>query len=217
MLGFPKQLPGTAEIRFEEEQERADELKDDDSSGNDFKSFYEAEKFFWTDPVIVAQFFCEVFESLIAAGLFAFGLKFMEQMFYLTPSQAGVITGILTDLFRFIIFLIFCEGISAAIAAVIGIVGNGAIIRVFNMNVRQCCYLYLFQSICGCLVIIPYFFVPCPNRPLNGLIDANRELIDPPNLINDYNANCNCLEEIFSPYCIDDGNTMETYFSVSPF
>ena len=93
MLGFPKQLPGTAKIRFEEEQQSTDELKDDESSENDLKAFYEAEKFFWTDPVIIAQIFCEVFESIIAAGLFAFGLKFMEQMFYLTPSQAGVISG----------------------------------------------------------------------------------------------------------------------------
>ena len=97
MLGFPKQLAGTAKIRMDEEKERETELKDSDFKSSNWQAFYKSEKFFWTDPVIVAQIACEVFEAMVAAGLLAFGIKFMEQMFHLTPSQAGFIAGIIGD------------------------------------------------------------------------------------------------------------------------
>jgi len=112
--------------------------------------------------------------------------------------------------------IIFSVGICTTVGAVIGIIGNGVLIRIFNLDIKQCLYLYLAQAICGCLVTIPYFILPCPNRPLNGLIDQNRQIIEPPNLSNEYNTNCSCIEDVFSPYCIEDGNGLKsTYFSVS--
>mgnify|MGYP000608469782 CR=1 FL=1 len=194
MFGFPKQLPGVAEIKMKEDQVQVTEKIS--------KTFLRSMLDIWMNPVIVTTIFVEVFESITGAGTLAFGLKYLEQQFYLTPVQAGVFSGL-----------------AAVSAAIIGIIGNGAIIKIFNLNVKQCAFLYLVQTLIGVVVLIPLLFIPCSSRPMDGLIDENRQVIDPPKFVHDFNQNCECLEDVYSPYCVEhvtaDG-TLEsktTYFS----
>ena len=48
----------------------------------------------WKNPIIVTILFAEVFESVLSSGVSAFGLKYLEIEFYLTPIEAGLFSGI---------------------------------------------------------------------------------------------------------------------------
>ena len=49
-------------------------------------------------------------------------------------------------------------------------VGNGFIVKVYNLNVRQCCLLYLGQALTAILLLIPLFYVRCDNREIQGYV-----------------------------------------------
>lgn len=136
MFGFPKQLPGVAEIKFREGRKK----KVENSDETEICKFVKMTKTIWTNPIIVAIIFAQIFETILESGISAFGLKYVEQQYYLTPMDAGV-------------FAAVCM----VIAAVVGIVLNGLIIKFVKMNRQQCCYLYLSMGFVNFVSIFIFY------------------------------------------------------------
>ena len=203
LFGFPKQLAGVASIKMEESQKETTEINELKET-TELKKLFLLEKDIWTNPVIISILCAEVLESIQASGTESFGLKNIEEQFYLSPAEAGIFSSI-----------------SGTVGAVLGILGNGVIIRIGKLNVRQCCYLYLTQAVVGFVIFFGRFKIRCENRPLDGLVNEHRQIINPPNLSNNFNAPCNCQEDVFLPYCVEhfspNGTVVSntTYFSVS--
>jgi len=210
MFGFPKQLPGVAQIKYEEARQKQKQNPDGDSA-SETTQLLTMMKTLWTNPIIVAIIFVQIFEAVLESGISAFGLKYVEQQYYLTATEAGV-------------FAAVCM----IIAAVIGIVLNGLIIKYVKMTRQQCCYLYLVQTIAAVLLFIPLFFLKCNNRSIDGYFHANGTALATPNytpLFLDTGSDetiidvCKCTESVFDPYCVERTSdtgiiTKTTYFSV---
>ena len=98
MFGFPKQLPGVAEIRFQESKDKTE--AEDRKSGMEEEDVEEsADNFFrnlfqiWTNPIFVTILFAEIGETILGTGTAAFGIKFLQEVFWLSPIAAGIFSG----------------------------------------------------------------------------------------------------------------------------
>ena len=106
MFGFPKQLPGVAEIQFEESKVKNETYTADDINVlNEVTEIYEesADNLFrnqiqiWTNPIFVTILFAEVGETILGTGTAAFGIKFLQEVFWLSPIAAGIFSGLIHD------------------------------------------------------------------------------------------------------------------------
>ena len=98
MFGFPKQLPGVAEIRFQESEDKTEteerksgmEKEDvEESADNFFRNLIQI----WTNPIFVTILFAEIGETILGTGTAAFGIKFLQEVFWLSPIAAGIFSG----------------------------------------------------------------------------------------------------------------------------
>ena len=102
MFGFPKQLPGVAEIRYEEAEDKTEANAEDkknvmEKEGEDIEE--SADNFFrnliqiWKNPIFVTILFAEIGETILGTGTAAFGIKFLQEVFWLSPIAAGIFSG----------------------------------------------------------------------------------------------------------------------------
>ena len=112
MFGFPKQLPGVAEIRYRESENSQEKASgkteaEENEDGEDKKEAEEvvesADNFFrnmvqiWTNPIFVTILIAEVGETILGTGTAAFGIKFLQEVFWLSPIAAGIFSGSHSD------------------------------------------------------------------------------------------------------------------------
>uniref|UniRef100_A0A8C4VLH1 Solute carrier organic anion transporter family member n=1 Tax=Gopherus evgoodei TaxID=1825980 RepID=A0A8C4VLH1_9SAUR len=122
--------------------------------------------------------------SAMVAGLATFMGKFLERQFSLTASFANMIIG------------------SVNIpGAIVGIVAGGAIMKKFQMTLKQCGGMCVIGMLLCVIFAFPLLFMGCPTSLI----------YPPPPLSNvgphsfECNSKCNCLDKAYNPICGADG------------
>lgn len=137
-------------------------------------------------PVYLLVVLAQVNLSAMVAGLATFMGKFLERQFSLTASFANMIIG------------------SVNIpGAMIGIVVGGAIMKKFQMTLKQCGGMCVLGMLLCVIFALPLLFLGCPTQKVAGL--NYRRSSDAGQHTFECNNKCNCLEKAYNPICGVDG------------
>ncbi|NXC34787.1 SO2B1 protein, partial [Campylorhamphus procurvoides] len=133
-------------------------------------------------PVYLLVVLAQVNISAMVAGLATFMAKFLERQFSLTASLANMIIGAVN-----------------IPGATVGIVVGGAILKRFQMSLRQCSAMCaLGMSLC-LLVAFPLLFLGCPTQKIAGVTYSDSSEFGPHQL--ECNLHCNCPKKAYNPIC----------------
>ncbi|NXE69562.1 SO2B1 protein, partial [Calcarius ornatus] len=137
-------------------------------------------------PVYLLVVLAQVNISAMVAGLATFMGKFLERQFSLTASLANMIIGAVN-----------------IPGAMVGIVVGGAILKRFQMSLRQCSALCVLGMLLCLLTAFPLLFLGCPTQKVAGvtLWDSSGS----GHHAMACNARCRCPERGFNPVCGSDG------------
>ncbi|XP_034615206.1 solute carrier organic anion transporter family member 2B1 isoform X1 [Trachemys scripta elegans] len=137
-------------------------------------------------PVYLLVVLAQVNLSAMVAGLATFMGKFLERQFSLTASFANMIIG------------------SVNIpGAMIGIVAGGAIMKKFQMTLKQCGGMCVIGMLLCVIFAFPLLFLGCPTQKVAGL--NYRRSSDVGQHSFECNSKCNCLDKAYNPICGADG------------
>uniref|UniRef100_A0A8C4VRN9 Solute carrier organic anion transporter family member n=1 Tax=Gopherus evgoodei TaxID=1825980 RepID=A0A8C4VRN9_9SAUR len=124
--------------------------------------------------------------SAMVAGLATFMGKFLERQFSLTASFANMIIG------------------SVNIpGAIVGIVAGGAIMKKFQMTLKQCGGMCVIGMLLCVIFAFPLLFMGCPTQKVAGLNYRRSSNVGPHSF--ECNSKCNCLDKAYNPICGADG------------
>ncbi|NXM92235.1 SO2B1 protein, partial [Oenanthe oenanthe] len=137
-------------------------------------------------PVYLLVVLAQVNISAMVAGLATFMGKFLERQFSLTASLANMIIGAVN-----------------IPGAMVGIVVGGAILKRFQMSLRQCSALCLLGMLLCLLAAFPLLFLGCPTQRVAGVTYWDSSGFGPHSL--ECSAQCRCPETGFNPVCGSDG------------
>ncbi|NWI03503.1 SO2B1 protein, partial [Tichodroma muraria] len=137
-------------------------------------------------PVYLLVVLAQVNISAMVAGLATFMGKFLERQFSLTASLANMIIGAVN-----------------IPGAMVGIVVGGAILKRFQMSLRQCSALCVLGMLLCLLTAFPLLFLGCPTQRVAGVTywdssGSGRHDAE-------CKAQCRCPERGFNPVCGSDG------------
>uniref|UniRef100_A0A8D2N0Q4 Solute carrier organic anion transporter family member n=1 Tax=Zonotrichia albicollis TaxID=44394 RepID=A0A8D2N0Q4_ZONAL len=110
-------------------------------------------------PVYLLVVLAQVNLSAMVAGLATFMGKFLERQFSLTASLANMIIGAVN-----------------IPGAMVGIVVGGAILKRFQMSLRQCSALCVLGMLLCLLTAFPLLFLGCPTQKVAGVTHWDRYL-----------------------------------------
>ncbi|NXM94992.1 SO2B1 protein, partial [Sylvia borin] len=143
-------------------------------------------------PVYLLVVLAQVNLSAMVAGLATFMGKFLERQFSLTASLANMIIGAVN-----------------IPGAMVGIVVGGAILKRFQMSLRQCSALCVLGMLLCLLTAFPLLFLGCPTQRVAGVTYWDRYQglgtgwgHTP---ATDCTAQCRCSQQGFNPICGSDG------------
>ncbi|XP_078514714.1 solute carrier organic anion transporter family member 2B1-like [Lissotriton helveticus] len=139
-------------------------------------------------PVFLLVILAQVMLSAMVAGIMVFMAKYMERQFSITASMANLIMGAIH--------------IPTAMA---GIVVGGAVIKKFQMSLKQCgamCAIVLALCIA---IALPIFFLGCPTQTFYapGHVPVGSEEVG--QNISKCNSKCHCSDTAYNPICGYDG------------
>ncbi|NWX63641.1 SO2B1 protein, partial [Promerops cafer] len=137
-------------------------------------------------PVYLLVVLAQVSISAMVAGLATFMGKFLERQFSLTASLANMIIGAVN-----------------IPGAMVGIVVGGAILKRFQMSLRQCSALCVLGMLLCLLTAFPLLFLGCPTQRVAGVTYWHSSELGHHDLA--CNAHCRCPERGFNPVCGSDG------------
>ncbi|NWS79758.1 SO2B1 protein, partial [Toxostoma redivivum] len=137
-------------------------------------------------PVYLLVVLAQVNISAMVAGLATFMGKFLERQFSLTASLANMIIGAVN-----------------IPGAMVGIVVGGAILKRFQMSLRQCSALCVLGMLLCLLTAFPLLFLGCPTQKVAGVTYWDRSGFG--HHILECSAHCHCPETGFNPICGSDG------------
>uniref|UniRef100_A0A8D2PTE9 Solute carrier organic anion transporter family member n=1 Tax=Zosterops lateralis melanops TaxID=1220523 RepID=A0A8D2PTE9_ZOSLA len=140
-------------------------------------------------PVYLLVVLAQVNLSAMVAGLATFMGKFLERQFSLTASLANMIIGAVN-----------------IPGAMVGIVVGGAILKRFQMSLRQCSALCVLGMLLCLLTAFPLLFLGCPTQRVAGVTYWDRYQglgFDPQDT--ECTAQCRCSQRGFNPICGSDG------------
>ncbi|NXS89491.1 SO2B1 protein, partial [Erpornis zantholeuca] len=137
-------------------------------------------------PVYLLVVLAQVNLSAMVAGLATFMGKFLERQFSLTASLANMIIGAVN-----------------IPGAMVGIVAGGAILRRFQMSLRQCSALCVLGMLLCLLGALPLLFLGCPTQKVAGVTHWDSPGFGHHDL--ECNAQCHCPDKGFNPVCGSDG------------
>nr|XP_009674122.1 PREDICTED: solute carrier organic anion transporter family member 2B1 [Struthio camelus australis] len=133
-------------------------------------------------PVYLLVVLAQVNLSAMVAGLATFMGKFLERQFSLTASFANMIIGAVN-----------------IPGAMIGIVVGGAIMKRFQMSLRQCGALCILGMLLCVVLAFPLLFLGCPTQKVAGLTYSESSEFGHHAL--ECNLHCNCPEKAYNPIC----------------
>ncbi|NXL78573.1 SO2B1 protein, partial [Leptocoma aspasia] len=137
-------------------------------------------------PVYLLVVLAQVNISAMVAGLATFMGKFLERQFSLTASLANMIIGAVN-----------------VPGAMVGIVVGGAILKRFQMSLRQCSALCVLGMLLCLLTAFPLLFLGCPTQKVAGVTYWDSSGFGHHDT--ECNAQCRCPERGFNPICGCDG------------
>ncbi|NWI81608.1 SO2B1 protein, partial [Dryoscopus gambensis] len=137
-------------------------------------------------PVYLLVVLAQVNISAMVAGLATFMGKFLERQFSLTASLANMIIGAVN-----------------IPGAMVGIVVGGAILKRFQMSLRQCSALCVLGMLLCLLGAFPLLFLGCPTQKVAGVTYWDSSGFGHHDM--ECNAQCRCPEKGFNPVCGSDG------------
>ncbi|NWI34410.1 SO2B1 protein, partial [Sula dactylatra] len=133
-------------------------------------------------PVYLLVVLAQVNLSAMVAGLATFMAKFLERQFSLTASLANMIIGAVN-----------------IPGAMVGIVVGGAILKRFQMSLRQCSAMCVLGMFLCLLVAFPLLFLGCPTQKVAGVTYSESSEFGHHAL--ECNLQCNCPEKAYNPVC----------------
>ncbi|NWH58918.1 SO2B1 protein, partial [Geococcyx californianus] len=133
-------------------------------------------------PVYLLVVLAQVNLSAMVAGLATFMGKFLERQFSLTASLANMIIGAVN-----------------IPGAMVGIVVGGAILKRFQMSLRQCSAMCILGMFLCLLVAFPLLFLGCPTQKVVGVTYSESSEFGHHAL--ECNLQCNCPEKAYNPIC----------------
>ncbi|NXS94360.1 SO2B1 protein, partial [Jacana jacana] len=133
-------------------------------------------------PVFLLVVLGQVNLSAMVAGLATFMGKFLERQFSLTASLANMIIGAVN-----------------IPGATVGIVVGGAILKRFQMSLRQCSAMCVLGMFLCLLLAFPLLFLGCPTQKVAGVTYS--ESSDFGHHALECNLQCNCPEKAYNPIC----------------
>ncbi|NXY88241.1 SO2B1 protein, partial [Alcedo cyanopectus] len=136
-------------------------------------------------PVYLLVVLAQVNLSAMVAGLATFMGKFLERQFSLTASFANMIIGAVN-----------------IPGAMVGIVVGGAILKRFQMSLRQCSAMCVLGMLLCLLVAFPLLFLGCPTQKVAGITYSESSEFGHHTL--GCNLHCNCPEKAYNPICGSD-------------
>ncbi|NXJ00280.1 SO2B1 protein, partial [Psophia crepitans] len=137
-------------------------------------------------PVYLLVVLAQVNLSAMVAGLATFMGKFLERQFSLTASLANMIIGAVN-----------------IPGAMVGIVVGGAILKRFQMSLRQCSAMCVLGMLLCLLLAFPLLFLGCPTQKVAGVTYSKSSEFGHHTL--ECNLQCNCPEKAYNPVCGSDG------------
>ncbi|NXU16670.1 SO2B1 protein, partial [Pardalotus punctatus] len=152
-------------------------------------------------PVYLLVVLAQVNISAMVAGLATFMGKFLERQFSLTASLANMIIGAVN-----------------IPGAMVGIVVGGAILKRFQMSLRQCSAMCVLGMLLCLLLAFPLLFLGCPTQKVAGVThwDRYRQRRRAGHGVGAHSwgghtpttgtfLGCHCPEKAFNPICGSDG------------
>uniref|UniRef100_A0A8C9FXZ8 Solute carrier organic anion transporter family member n=1 Tax=Pavo cristatus TaxID=9049 RepID=A0A8C9FXZ8_PAVCR len=137
-------------------------------------------------PVYLLVVLAQVNLSAMVAGLATFMGKFLERQFSLTASFANMIIG------------------SVNIpGAMVGIVVGGAILKRFQMSLKQCSAMCVLGMLLCLILAFPLVFLGCPTQKVAGV--TYRESSEFGHYASECSLHCNCPKKAYNPICGSDG------------
>ncbi|KAF1421090.1 Solute carrier organic anion transporter family member 2B1, partial [Spheniscus magellanicus] len=133
-------------------------------------------------PVYLLVVLAQVNLSAMVAGLATFMAKFLERQFSLTASLANMIIGAVN-----------------IPGAMVGIVVGGAILKRFQMSLRQCSAMCVLGMFLCLLMAFPLLFLGCPTQKVAGVTYSESSEFGHRAL--KCNLQCNCPEKAYNPIC----------------
>ncbi|KAF1520893.1 UNVERIFIED_CONTAM: Solute carrier organic anion transporter family member 2B1, partial [Eudyptes pachyrhynchus] len=133
-------------------------------------------------PVYLLVVLAQVNLSAMVAGLATFMAKFLERQFSLTASLANMIIGAVN-----------------IPGAMVGIVVGGAILKRFQMSLRQCSAMCVLGMFLCLLMAFPLLFLGCPTQKVAGVTYSESSEFGHRAL--ECNLQCNCPEKAYNPIC----------------
>ncbi|NXR79289.1 SO2B1 protein, partial [Pycnonotus jocosus] len=137
-------------------------------------------------PVYLLVVLAQVNLSAMVAGLATFMGKFLERQFSLTASLANMIIGAVN-----------------IPGAMVGIVVGGAVLKRFQVSLRQCSALCVLGMLLCLLTAFPLLFLGCPTQRVAGVTYWDSSGFGPQDW--QCNAGCRCPQRGFNPICGSDG------------
>ncbi|XP_033009587.1 solute carrier organic anion transporter family member 4A1 [Lacerta agilis] len=196
ILGYPHRLPGSQRYIVMRVSE-AHQLKDgshktasDPDFGKTVKDLPQSVLLLLKNPTFIFLCLAGATEATLIAGMSTFGPKFLESQFSLSASEAATLFG----------YLVVPAG------------GGGTFLGGFIVNKfkLRCSGIIKFCLLCtmSSLLAIFIFFIDCPNMPMAGVTQMYDRSILPEGRLNlsaSCNVECDCLREMYSPVCGNDG------------
>ncbi|XP_068755616.1 solute carrier organic anion transporter family member 4A1-like [Montipora capricornis] len=196
LLGFPRELPGSAEMRARAIKE-GQLPKEDQKIKGKWKDIIPATTLLIKNPTFLFNSLAITAHSLYGAAVSAFLAKFAQVKFAVNPAVNGISLGA--------VFLVAASG---------GIVLSGFLVR--RLNLKKSCKL----SAKWCVIISIFsvwtalaFIIPgCDEVNLAGVVKPyhNSSLPSPRSPVASCNVNCRCSLANINPIC---GQDKLTYFS----
>ncbi|NWI18067.1 SO2B1 protein, partial [Crypturellus soui] len=136
-------------------------------------------------PVYLLVVLAQVNLSAMVAGLATFMGKFLERQFSLTASFANMIIGAVN-----------------IPGAMVGIVVGGAIMKRFQMSLRQCGALCILGMLLCVVLAFPLLFLGCPTQKVAGVTYKDSSGYE--HRAPECNLRCRCPERAYNPVCGSD-------------
>ncbi|EMP26501.1 Solute carrier organic anion transporter family member 2B1, partial [Chelonia mydas] len=193
---FPKEMPKEVVKGSKSEVKRSKDLLNQLKSKSEIMQSLSLTQFIKIFPLILLRnlrhpvyllvVLAQVNLSAMVAGLATFMGKFLERQFSLTASFANMIIG------------------SVNIpGAMIGIVAGGAIMKKFQMTLKQCGSMCVIGMLLCVIFAFPLLFLGCPTQKVAGLNYRRSSGVGQHSF--ECNSKCNCLDKAYNPICGADG------------
>nr|XP_039273774.1 solute carrier organic anion transporter family member 4A1-like [Styela clava] len=188
IMMFPRQIPGTEKYRKDRETEMhktLESVKGDENFGKSLKDVPRSLLVILKNPCLMAISFASTVDSGLIVGLATFGPKYIESIYGVTASDAGLYFGALAI-------------VGASLSNFVG----GWLITKYKMKVKLMLKLSLISSIVAFAAFF-IFLLSCQNLDVAGVLVPYPLETE----VNCDQTKCGCSTNLYRPICGSDNLT----------